>query len=185
MAETNFKWINRKRATEVAIEYQTKEGVTPEDAVEYILTNFEGKYFENGTEITTKRFENFIQRVTVKKEYKKSAKNIPDFEIKTQYVLDKIEEGELTELQGIMLDFVGRHLVAYEDGHSDLEVKDVAKGTGLTEKQVKGILTHLIKKDLLETTVQPIDDVDDEGGTVKKELTLINMHGDLKEQFED
>lgn len=147
---TEFKWNNRKKATETAIQLKS-EGMTPEEAVKKVLADYEGVYFVNGSEISEKRYNNFIQRVEEEKKYKASKSDPIDAEITQVRIKELADKGELTDLQAVVLDTIFNALATYKVGLSDLTLADIAEYSQLKVDRAKGALGHLIKKKYVKT----------------------------------
>jgi DNA-binding MarR family transcriptional regulator len=153
MAEekSNFKWNNRKKATETAVTLKVEEKLTPEAAVERVMAEYEGVYFVNGKEISEKRFNNFIARVEAEKKYKASKTTPTEVELSQTKIKALLDKGELTDLQAKVLESVYNQLASYVFGTSDVTLADVAEDSGLKKDRIKGALGHLIKKGFLRT----------------------------------
>jgi len=149
---TNFKWNNRKKATETAVEYKVEKNMSPEEAVKAVLKEFEGVYHVNGDDISETRLANFIKRVADEKKYKKSAKaETPKLDLTHKKIEVLVDKGELTELQARVLDAVYVLLEGNHPSFSDATLEDVSDYTSLKPNQIKGALGHLMKKDYVET----------------------------------
>ncbi len=173
MAE--FKWNNRKKATETAIQLK-KEGMTAEEAVKKVMEEYEGVYFTNGKEISEKRFNNFIERVSKEKEYKASKSSTLEKELKHSKLKEAFERGEITALQATFLDGVYKSLVNYAPGESDVSLKDVAISTGLKVESLKTTLAGLVKKKFLR--VEPVKIGEEQVDCIFIEESKYNLFND-------
>lgn len=150
----NFKWNNRKKATETAIKLKLEKGLSPEEAVKKVMKDYEGVYFVNGSEISEKRYQNFIERVDKEKKYKSGSKNEEKketHEFAQAKIGELVDKGEITEFQATLLDAVFNSLASYEVGTSDITLDDISTETGIKTPRLKGALGHLIKKGYLRT----------------------------------
>jgi DNA-binding MarR family transcriptional regulator len=156
--QSNFKWNNRRKATETAVKFKIEDGMTPEEAVKKVMAEYEGVYFVNGDEMSEKRYNNFIARVEQGKKYKASKSTPKEIEVSQAKIKVLIDKGELTELQATILDSVFNQLASYQFGTSDVTLADVAEDTGIKQERVKGALGQLKKKGFLYTEERKIAD---------------------------
>lgn len=148
-----FRWKDRRKATETAIQIKHEQGISAKEAVDLVLKEYEGVFHENADLITEKRYQNFIERVEKEKKYKSPPpKNTKiDYEFTQDKIKALYESEELTGLQATVLDVVFAALAPYSIGFSDVTVNDVAAKLDIKTSSVKGALGHLIRKNYLFT----------------------------------
>lgn len=176
----SFKWKNRKKATERAIELK-KEGLSAEDAVKRVLDEYEGVYFENGSEITEVRHNNFIKRVEEEKKYKKSTPKTINLDLKHEKVIEHVKSGDLTELQAKILDAILENLEGFNVEESGVEIESLVKESEYKPLQIKNAIRQLEKKGYV--LVRKLEDEDSDFVFVELDKKdLLNSNEDKLEK---
>lgn len=142
----SFKWKNRKKATEVAIQLKNEEKITAEDAVKKVLAEYEGTYFTNGSEISETRYNNFIKRVEEEKQYKNTTPTPKKSKYKNKNLVSLVDSGDVTKLQAKVLDMLLTNLEGFSIEDNGVVLDAFVKDSNMKPLQIKNSIRHLEKK---------------------------------------
>lgn len=143
----DFRWIDRVRATQLAIHLKNEEKISAYEACKRVIQEYEGELLVYPDLITQLRWDNFLERVENDKNYNREGEDY-NHSFKFDSTENLYLSGDITYLQAVILDVTLNLLKSKQK--DDVLAEDVLENAeNLRQATVNISLTNLAKRGYL------------------------------------